>query len=343
MPASAAETERLPWLQTEAELLSRPLEFARSYDPFQSHEIDDALSVEDLSHGNTSELRVKIHIPDTSAFVGQKFMDEAIKKGWSRYYDDGHYDPLYPNKVVATTSLERGEPGLGAASTTLAFTIAAEYDEAKDIDFYKSRVVCEPFTYGQLARRLKEDSVKPGRFPEETLLLKSARLLIAIRKLQAGRSPLPMHGGVTSGHRTAKNVIAEHMLIYNKTIPLIARNLGAPVLFRNHNIGLFNHDGGSVITELYPDSELFAGLELGWYGRVSTGHRGVGSAEYCHASSPLRRVPDSLNSANLVAGLDDQPAPYAEEFLDEVAIKLATKIKRGLGFTAVGNNEKITA
>ncbi|MDQ3094126.1 MAG: RNB domain-containing ribonuclease [bacterium] len=335
MPASAAELERPTWLQTKAELQSRPLEFARAYDPFQSHEIDDALSVEDIGGAYSKELRVKIHIPDTSAFVGHKFMDQAVKTGWSKYYDDGRCDPLFPNKVVARTSLERGEPGLGAASTTLAFTVSEGFTDVQDVEFYKSRVICEPLTYKQLAKRLNAEAIEPGCFPEEALILQSAQLLVLNRRMLAGKRPLLTQTNANVGQRTAKDAVAEHMLVYNKTIPIVARGLNSPVLFRNHNIRQFEHSGKTLITELYPDSELFAGLKLGWYGRISTGHSGVGATNYCHASSPLRRIPDALNSANLVAALNEQAVPYPIEYLDEVAIRLAEKIKRGLGITAI--------
>lgn len=322
--AHAAEMQ-VPDFITRDDLLKRPFETGLAIDPTDAHEIDDAISVSPQE--KSGDCRIKIHIADAGLLYGTPYVEMARSIGWSTYYPDGTASLMLPPEVsIEGLSLTTNHHETGTApALTIAFTFNALCRYLGEVEVYESRIACEATDYDAFDEEVRRQTTRARRFQ------RTARTVNMPLGYPKARS-LSQEGSV------ARGVVEQFMVAGNGLMAGYMRQIDdLPWLFRNHHLTKLKDNKNNLIRQLYPFSDLFAEHELGWYGRIPTRHQGARLREYCHCTSPLRRLPDLANHLNLHAHRNGLSLAFSEAELDEVANELAlkTQTERGLGSLAL--------
>ena len=239
-------------------------------DPPGCKDIDDALT---LLVQDDGQIAVHIHIADVATLLASnESLWRAAEIGQTLYTDGRVQVGLFPPLVEESLSLM---PGLTRPTLTLRIlwdpaTGAIGWTQWQHTEI----VVKDSFTY---------DSVMNSA---HALLLRP--LCVAL----GGQDTADSH-----------EWIAQTMLYYNRAAAAVIRDAGAGIL-RCHNA-----PEQAVLDRISTISTIpkFLAYSSGSYCAAdttgSTEHWGLGSALYCHASSPIRRFADCINQASIMNAL----------------------------------------
>ena len=297
-------------------------------------DLDDAVCVEKISD---DEFKLAVHIADVSHYVRENtnIDKEAIKRGTS-IYTPGRVIPMLPRSLSnGICSLTEGEDRLtlsvemiinSKAEITFSTIYKAIISSKKRMSYEKVQQVLDgntPSDYlkyeqdillmRELAHILRQKREKSGSInfdiPETNFKLDSQGEPIEVGPYIVGE---------------ANNIIEEFMLVANKVVAKIFRELDAPFLYRIHETPdidklkelneTLKNMGSSIkgINKIHPkalatvledfktDSKkymivsklLLRSLRLAKYSDVCMGHFGLNFKDYCHFTSPIRRYPD---------------------------------------------------
>ncbi len=102
----------------------------------------------------------------------------------------------------------------------------------------------------------------------------------------------------------SRAMVEELMIFYNSSLAAYAADSKLPVLYRNVNqfIGM---------NEQVLNSTAFLSTQPGY-------HPGIGTEAYLHATSPIRRLVDMINQAQITARLNGTNAAFSQEELEQM-------------------------
>ena len=303
-------------------------------DGADAKDLDDAICVEKISQ---DEYKLSVHIADVSHYVKENsnIDKEAVKRGTS-IYTPGRVIPMLPR------TLSNGICSLTEGETRLTLSVDMIINSKAEVTFstiYKSVIKSKKqMTYD------KVEQVLSGEVPEEytayvqdILLMKELADILRRKREQSGSINFdipetkfvlddngePMDVGPYSTGKS-NNIIEEFMLVTNKVVAKMFRELDAPFLYRIHEVPdieklkdlneTLKSMGSSIkgINKIHPkalatvlddfkqDNKqymivsklLLRSLKLAKYSDVCLGHFGLNFKDYCHFTSPIRRYPD---------------------------------------------------
>lgn len=303
-------------------------------DGADAKDLDDAICVEKISQ---DEYKLSVHIADVSHYVKENsnIDREAVKRGTS-IYTPGKVIPMLPR------TLSNGICSLTEGETRLTLSVDMIINSKAQVTFstiYKSVIKSKKqMTYD------KVEQVLSGEVPEEyatyvqdILLMQELADILREKREQSGsinfdipetkfvldKNGEPIDVGPYSTGKS-NNIIEEFMLVTNKVVAKMFRELDAPFLYRIHEVPdieklkdlneTLKNMGSSIkgINKIHPkalatvmedfkqDSKqymivsklLLRSLKLAKYSDVCLGHFGLNFKDYCHFTSPIRRYPD---------------------------------------------------
>ncbi len=300
-------------------------------------DLDDAINVEKLDNGNYI---LGVHIADVSYYVKEgSFLDkEAIIRGTSVYMLD-RVIPMLP------VELSNGICSLNAGKDRFAISCVMEINPKGLVvssNIFKSIInVTERMTYKNVQKILdnsdKEIAQKYSKYKKHFKEMEELAHILKNRRTKEGSLNLdiPETKIILDANGFAVNVtkyelcfsneiIEQFMLITNETVAEKFFWLGAPFIYRVHEVPdmekvaelnkfLFNmgyrvkcnkeevHPTAfaNVLEKVKgkPEERVISNLilrtlKVARYESENKGHFGIASKYYCHFTSPIRRYPD---------------------------------------------------
>ncbi len=267
-----------------------------SIDDATTTEIDDAFSLETLANGNTL---VGIHIAAPSLGVPvDSALDGVVLSRLSTVYMPGNKITMLPDVVVKPFSLDAGE-------TKPALSLYLEVTPDFEIVAHETRL-----EQIKIADNLRHDAIEPF-FNESTLetdsghpYWKKLKLLFSLaEKLEIAR-------GKADPNRAPQ--IDYNFYVVDGIVKIVARERGSPmdklvaelmIYANSHWGGLLKEAGLAGIYRAQTGGKVFMTSS-------AEPHQGLGVAQYAWCTSPLRRAVDLINQRQLIAMLNQEPAPY---------------------------------
>ncbi len=270
---------------------------AFSIDDATTNEIDDAFSLEKLSNGNT---RVGIHIAAPAlGFKPDGALDLIVQKRLSTVYMPGNKITMLPESVVRPFSLDAGE-------TKPALSLYCEVTPTFEVVSYESKI--EKIKMGE---NLRHDALEP-LFNATTLASDSGHShWNELKFLHDFAENLEKARGKFDPNRAPQ--IDYNFYVTDGIVQIVARERGSPMdklvaelmIYANSTWGAELQKGGFAgIYRAQTGGKVFMTTE-------ATPHQGLGVAQYAWSTSPLRRAVDLVNQRQMIALLNNEPAPYA--------------------------------
>jgi exoribonuclease-2 len=278
---------------------------AFSIDDSATTEIDDALSVHGLGSGTVS---FGIHIAAPAlALLPDAPLDRVARERLSTVYMPGWKITMLPDDVVSVFTLSEGR---ACPAVSLYLTLDESTFELRSVETKIERVgIAANLRHDQLDARITEASLQggaPADYPfaaELAFAFRFARHLKAKREQVRGKPetfnrPDYNFRLVGSGDREPDGdeqviitlrrrgapldlIVAEAMILANSTWGGWLDELGVPAIYRSQ-------------------ASLAPGVKVRM-GTKALPHAGMGVAQYCWATSPLRRYVDLLNQWQIIA------------------------------------------
>ncbi len=269
---------------------------AFSIDDETTNEIDDAFSLETLNNGNK---RVGIHIaaPSLAVLPGSE-LDKIVLNRLSTVYMPGHKITMLPEAIVRPFSLDAGEvkPALSLyCELTPELEVVSQVSKLERI---------------KISENLRHDSLAPY-FNVDTLVENSGHALWPeLKFLHDFAESLEKRRGKDDPNRAPQ--IDYSFYVNDDAVNIVARERGAPMdklvaelmIYANSTWGEMLQQGGFAgIYRAQTGGKVFMTTE-------ATPHQGLGVAQYAWSTSPLRRAVDLINQRQMIAMLNNEPAPY---------------------------------
>jgi exoribonuclease II len=267
-----------------------------SIDDAMTTEIDDAFSLESLTNGN---MRVGIHIAAPSLCVeSDSALDSIVLSRLSTVYMPGNKITMLPDDVVRPFSLDAGEvrPAL-----SLYVEISPEFEViATETKLEKIKV----------ADNLRHDEIEPF-FNENTLAADSGHAYwTRLKHLFTFAESLEKARGKFDPNRAPQ--IDYNFYVTDGIVKIVDRERGSPMdklvaelmIYANSHWGERLKDAGIAgIYRAQTGGKVFMTT-------AAEPHQGLGVAQYAWCTSPLRRAVDLINQRQLIAMLQNEPAPH---------------------------------
>lgn len=279
--------ERTIFIPTETELAKFKEVPSIAIDPETAHEIDDAIWVH-KEHGKSMQLTVVIAragmIPPDSHYVG-----EALENGWSHYYGNEGYAPMFRDDRLAANVLSLLDGELRPAVAFTCELTRSGQIRNPDIELVKTRT--QALSYGQFTEQAKAGEYSAIIQAYNTLRKREGR---------SGAGPnffeQNYNGEYNPSEAYGKRVVAEFMLFANEQMGRMMHEHGVPWVFRYFDpkqelelldVGIEN------ISEQF--REYIAYVKRAFYNLEPRDHRELKKDNYSHNTSPLRRAADFIN------------------------------------------------
>ncbi|WP_047536793.1 ribonuclease catalytic domain-containing protein [Methylotenera versatilis] len=267
-----------------------------SIDDSTTTEVDDAFSLEALSNGNT---RLGIHIAAPSLGLPvDSSLDSIVLSRLSTVYIPGNKITMLPENVVKPFSLDAGEikPALSLyLEVTSDFEIVAHETRLEKI---------------KVADNLRHDTIEPF-FNAQSLDADNGHIYWAKLKLLFSLAEkLEIARGKADPNRAPQ--IDYSFYVRDGKVQIVPRERGAPIdklvaelmIYANsHWGGLLKEAGFAGIYRAQTGGKVFMTTS-------AEPHQGLGVSQYAWNTSPLRRAVDLVNQRQLIAMLNNEPAPY---------------------------------
>lgn len=310
-----------------------------SIDPKGCTDADDALSLENLEDG----YRVGIHIADVSHFIkpGSQLDKEAFNRAFTIYFPDNNI-PMIPSKLSSDLcSLVEGEDRL---AITLFIYFDREWN-IKNTNVVKSVINNNKFLTYEEAQQHKDNPNSPYFRFLNTMYTIGQKVLseyfpneiqLNLPELQwefdENKNPIKIK---LKKRNECMDLIQCWMLMANKLVTQIVEKYNplTPWVYRVHDViqdesindlkmelvqlgefwddnmsqhnnikRLLSSDNSSLISEL-----LIRKFRPARYSSIKTGHFSLGSDDYTHFTSPIRRYTDIIIHRILLQVIKNKP------------------------------------
>jgi exoribonuclease II len=294
------EHEEVVSLQSElSDILPIAAVQAFSIDDAVTNEIDDAFSLEALSNGNK---RVGIHIAAPALAVKPSgALDAIVLQRLSTVYMPGNKITMLPEAVVRPFSLDEGE---------IRPVLSIYCEVAPDLTIVSNESKVEKI---KIKENLRHDALEPI-FNANTLETDSGHpLWNDLKFLHDFAESLEKARGKYDPNRAPQ--IDYNFYVNDGVVRIVARERGSPMdklvaelmIYANSTWGdMLNKAGFVGIYRAQTGGKVFMTTE-------ATPHQGMGLEQYAWCTSPLRRAVDLINQRQLIALLNQQPAPYSAQ------------------------------
>ena len=269
---------------------------AFSIDDSTTTEIDDALSVSQLSNGNT---QVGIHIaapalgvlPDTP-------LDIEVMKRLSTVYMPGHKITMLPEVAIRPFSLDAGH---------VKPVLSLYVEVAPDFSVVKRETKLERI---KIAENLRHDSLEPY-FNENTLTADTghpywSRLLFLFQFAES----LEKARGKYDPTRPPQ--VDYNFYVEDGKVRIVNRQRGSPMdkLVAELMIEANSQWGALLAQHQMPGIYRAQNGGKVYMTTKAEGHQGLGVAQYAWSTSPLRRAVDLINQRQIIAAIQMTPPVY---------------------------------
>ncbi len=272
---------------------------AFSIDDAVTSEIDDAFSLEVMRNGNK---RIGIHIAAPALAVRQGgALDAIVLQRLSTVYMPGNKITMLPEAVVRPFSLDEGE-------IKPAVSLYCEVAPDMTVVSYESKL-----ERVKIKENLRHDTLEP-LFNASTLDADSGHPLWAdLKFLHDFAESLEKARGKYDPNRAPQ--IDYNFYVIDGQVRIVARERGSPMdklvaelmIYANSTWGhTLKQAGFAGVYRAQTGGKVFMTTE-------ATPHQGMGLEQYAWCTSPLRRAVDLINQRQLIALLNQEPAPYLSE------------------------------
>ncbi len=269
---------------------------AFSIDDAVTSEIDDAFSLEAMRNGNK---RIGIHIAAPALAVRQGgALDAIVLQRLSTVYMPGNKITMLPEAVVRPFSLDEGE-------IKPAVSLYCEVAPDMTVVSYESKL-----ERVKIKENLRHDTLEP-LFNASTLDADSGHPLWAdLKFLHDFAESLEKARGKYDPNRAPQ--IDYNFYVNDGQVRIVARERGSPMdklvaelmIYANSTWGhILKQAGFAGVYRAQTGGKVFMTTE-------ATPHQGMGLEQYAWCTSPLRRAVDLINQRQLIALLNQEPAPY---------------------------------
>lgn len=365
------EAEKIPDEISEDEI-KRRRDFRNvptlTIDPDDAKDFDDALSIQKLPNGNWE---VGVHIADVTHYVkpGSALDEDAAERATSVYLVD-RVLPMLPEKLSNKVCSLRPDEDKLCFSTVFEMDQKANvlevwygktiirsqkrftYREAQQVlDTGSGVFAAELKTLNSLAKKLREERIKKGSIPFETVEVKF--------RLDAEGKPIEV---VLKELGETNWLIEDFMLLANKyvakyvsklrhgkqPVPFVYRIHDKPDMLKLEVFSQFVKNFGYHIKFSDPDEiadqlnrliKMVRGkkeqdvieqlairsMAKAAYSTKNIGHFGLAFEHYSHFTSPIRRYPDMLAHRILEQCLSGDEIIYHKEALEELCVHSSAK------------------
>jgi len=262
-------------------------------DPLGCKDIDDALTLLVQPDG---QIAVHIHIADVATLLApNESLWRAAEIGQTLYTDGRVQVGLFPSIVEESLSLI---PGLSRPTLTLRFLWDPAIGLVGPSEWQHAEIVVkDSFTY-------------------ETIIKSPHASLLRALCVALGGTDTP----------DSHEWIAQTMLYYNRAAAGVIREAGAGILRRHDAPQKTMLDHISAFSSVPKFLAYSSGTYCAANTTESTEHWGLGSALYCHASSPIRRFTDCINQVSIMNALFGYALAVPTHSIDDLnAIEKAVK------------------
>lgn len=270
-----------------------------SIDDATTNEIDDGFSLTQLENGNW---HVGIHIAAPALGVQVNTgLDAIVCQRLSTVYMPGHKITMLPEVVVRPFSLDAG---------TIKPALSLYVEVTPDLNIVQHETRLERV---QVAENLRHDTLEP--FFNRTNLQKNSGhpRWQSLSFLHDFAESLEKARGKYDPERAPQ--IDYNFYVNDGIVQIVARERGAPIdklvaelmIYANATWGgQLKAAGIPGIYRAQAGGKVFMTTE-------AAAHQGLGVAQYAWCTSPLRRAVDLVNQRQLIALLQQVPAPYAAD------------------------------
>ena len=264
-------------------------------------DVDDAVLATPGSEGNTI---LTVSIADTASFVARSnsIGTAAYRKGWTHYQDNRAVNPMLP-RAISEDKLSLLD---GALRPVFSLHIPVDsYGALQPATIAMGVIRARRFTPEHVSNALEQPE---GAIDEAGLAIRSLKRLA--QRLHHERTSHSLHIDPNEmsperGETWASFIVQETMIAANRSMAVHMHTHDIPGLFR-----------------------IFDGEGLACYSPHPDTHDALNVPLYVHGTSPLRRFPDFLNQANIVASMLGQKYPFPERRLERIAVYLNAKQER---------------
>ena len=270
---------------------------------------DDGIWLVEREDGN---FELQVSITDVSQLI---LKDSPIdKEAQTRVVTLYHTQPPTPMLPChVSTNLGSLEEGKQTLALTVFFIIDRHGNvnsvEIKETIFTNQKA----FSYDEVETILK----KPANIPEHQTLCKMQKISQLISKNRNGKSGIltdegyiDEDGNLIRENSNAHQLIAELMILTNKTIASFLAEKNVTAIYRTQDVGISDFKlaiktmGHCLVPALYePEANL---------------HVSLGVMHYTHFTSPLRRFVDLVNHRILKRVIQDKKSPYTRKRLEKI-------------------------
>ncbi len=271
-----------------------------SIDPEGCDDADDAFSI----FNSNNKLFLAIHIADPTEYIrlGSSLWNDIVERSTTKYPSNRKPIHMIPDKILKISSL-KGDNQIKKTITVLTEIDQQNYVPVGEIKLHFSKILVKKsnaYSYKNAADNKDFDVFKIGLKISQSLLeirsrqtkgVKLNELSMAYTKFEDNKVYLYQD---TEDEKLMKQMIAEFAIFANSFV--------GEYLRKNLNIGIFrtcdanewlNNANDNITGEEMIQQIITKGITADYLSNVKS-HDLVGMAEYCHFTSPIRRLADCI-------------------------------------------------